>query len=173
MEALPHVRKFVLAGVIATVATLGTSAAAYGKGCSGSSSNPPSSVAQYVEQTPTACGQHAAGSGTQTRKVPKSIQQKIDKQGGEDAGTLTKIVSSEAYGAPQTKITVHKVTVHKKSNESKILSDSAKRQQNPLVASVGVITDGSEGRLIALIVLMAAVAAIVLISALRRRRVTR
>ena len=178
MEAVPHVRKLVLAGGIAVLATLGTSATAYGKGCSGNSNNPPSSVSQYVEQVPGACGSKAVSQGSQTRKVPKVIEQKIDQQGGDDATLLKEIVSSEKYGAPtQTKIKVTKVTVRKTKahGAKKILSDSERRSADtdPLTASVGVITDGSDGRLIALIVLMAAVAAIVVVSALRRRRVTR
>jgi len=183
MEAVPHVRKLVLAGGIAVLATLGTSAAAYGKGCSGNSNNPPSSVSQYVEQVPGACGSKAVNQGSQTRKVPKVIEKKIDQQGGDDASLLKEIVSSEKYGAPtQTKIKVKKVTVHKakakaKTNRGpkKSLPDSKTKpgDANPLAASVGVITDGSDGRLIALIVLMVAVAAIVVASALRRRRVTR
>ena len=188
MEAVPHMRKLVLAVGIAVLATLGTSAGAYGKRCSGNSNNPPSSVSQYVEQVPGACGSKSSGQGTQTRKVPKQIEQKINSQGGDDATLLKEIVSSEKYGAPtQTKIKVKKVkkikkvTVTKKGHGSKnIPSDSAvtpvtpvTKKSNPLAASVGVITDGSDGRLIALIVLMAVVAALVVVSALRRRRFTR
>jgi hypothetical protein len=173
MEAVPHVRKIVLAGGIAVLAALGTSATAYGGGCN---QNVPSSVAQYVEQTPSACGQHASGQGTKTRKVPKALQKKIDSQSGADASTLTKIVSSEAYGAPtNTKIKVTKVTVKKGKghSSSNIPQDSATKKSDPLTASIGVITDGSDGRLIALLVLMVGVAAVVVVSALRRRRVTR
>jgi hypothetical protein len=184
MEAVPHMRKFVLAGAIATVAALGTTAPAYGGGCSSNSSDPASSVAQYVEQQPTACGDQATGSNKQTRKVPKSLAKKIDRLGGKDADTLKKVVSSGTYGAPtqtpiKTKPAVkpkkkhHKVKAKpNRGSQKKILSDSETRS-NPLAASVGVITDGSDGRLIALIVLMVAVAGIVLVSAFRRRRVTR
>src|SRR5215204_1816168 len=124
MEAVPHMRKLVLAGGIAVLATLGTSAAAYGKGCSGNSSNPPSSVSQYVEQVPGACGSKATNQGTQTRKIPKAIEQKIDSQGGDDAELLKEIVSSETKGAPtQTKIKikvkVKKATVKKGRHGSK------------------------------------------------------
>ena len=180
MEAVPHMRKFVLAGGIAVLAVLGTSATAYGKGCSGNQ-NVPSSVAQYTEQQPTACGTLATGQGNKTRKVPKSLQKQIDSQGGEDAATITKIVSSESAGAPQTKIKVHKVKVKKvhKGGEgrgqtpTKVVSDAKRSQSNPLAASVGVITGGSDGRLIGLIVLMVGLAVVVVVSALRRRRVTR
>ena len=106
MEAVPQLRKLVLAGAIATVAALGTTATAYGGGCN---QNPPSSVAQYTEQIPQACGDKPTGSGTTKREVPKSIQKKIESQGGEDAQTLENIVSDESYGAPtQTKIKVPK-----------------------------------------------------------------
>jgi len=182
MEAVPHMRKFVLAGGIAVLAVLGTSATAFGKGCS-DNQNVPSSVAQYTEQQPTACGTHATGQGTHTRPVPKSLQKQIDSQGGEDAATITKIVSSESAGAPQTKIKVHKAKVkkvHKSGTKrggqtptKKVVSDAKRSQSNPLAASVGVITDGSDGRLIGLIVLMVGLAVVVVVSALRRRRVTR
>ena len=180
MEAVPHMRKFVLAGGIAVLAVLGTSATAYGKGCSGNQ-NVPSSVAQYTEQQPTACGTLATGQGNKTRTVPKSLQKQIDSQGGEDAATITKIVSSESAGAPQTKIKVHKVKVKKVhkggqgrgQTPTKVVSDAKRSQSNPLAASVGVITGGSDGRLIGLIVLMVGLAVVVVVSALRRRRVTR
>jgi len=183
MEAVPHMRKIVLAGGIAVLAVLGTSATAYAKGCS-DNQNVPSSVAQYTEQQPTACGTHATGQGNQTRKVPKTLQHQIDTQGGQDAKTITKIVSSEAYGAPtNTKIKVHKVKVkkvHKSGTKrggqtptKKVVSDAKRSQSNPLAASVGVITDGSDGRLIGLIVLMVGLAVVVVVSALRRRHVTR
>jgi hypothetical protein len=183
MEAVPHMRKLVLAGGIAVAASLGATGPAYGGGCSTSSSNPPSSVSQYVEQQPTACGNQATGQGgNSTRKVPKQIQSRIQKLGGNDATALTNIVSQQKYGAPtnsiKVKVKVKTVKNGKGSSQSKIVSDSGKRgasasHENPLAASVGVITDGSDGRLIALVVMMLAVAAVVVFSALRRRRVTR
>ena len=181
MEAVPQLRKFVLAGTIAALATLGTTATAYADDCP----NAPSSVQQYVECVPSASGgSQPTGSSKKTRPIPKPIEQKIDEQGGDDAGALKEIVSSEASGAPvQTQIKVNKAKPKAKpaqtnSNNSgtstpEIVSDAATRKSNPLAASVGVITDGSDGRLIALIVLMVGVAALVVFSALRRRRVTR
>jgi hypothetical protein len=186
MEAVPHMRKLVLAGAIASLTLLGTSTAAYGKGCPGNVKNPPSSVAQYTEQIPTACGSSATGGSSKSRSVPKSIERKIDSQGGQDAPLLKKIVSEKAYGAPETTIKVHKAKPKAKAKakvanvkRAKIVSDSAARKStpvaasNPVAASFGVITDGSDARLIALIALMVAVAAVVVFSALRRRRITR
>ena len=180
METVPQMRKLVLAGGIAVLATLGTGTA-YAGGCNQSSS---SAVQQYVEQVPGACGSKATNASTKTRKVPQALQHKIDSQGGKDAALITKIVSSEGYGAPvKTKLKVHKIKAKgqakgQAAKTKKILSDSATRKSNPVSsdpvsASFGVITGGSDGRLLALIGLMAAVAAIAIFSALRRRRSTR
>jgi hypothetical protein len=169
METVPHMRKLVLAGGIVLLATLGTGTASAG-GCNQSSS---SAVQQYVEQVPGACGSKATNASTKTRTVPPALQQKIDKQGGRDAALITKIVSSEGYGAPKTKLKVRKgIAKAQAAKTKKILSDSA-RKSNPISASFGVITGGSDARLLALIGMMAAVAAIVIFSALRRRRFTR
>lgn len=181
MEAVPHMRKLVLAGAVGILAALGTTAPAYGGGCSNSSSNPPSSVAQYTEQNVTACGDKPTSGSTTTRKIPKQLEQKIDSQAGADAPTIKAVVSQSNYGAPSTPIKAHKAKKHTKKTKNgkasnpgtkRIVSDSETRS-NPLAASVGVITDGSDARLIALIALMVAVAGIVVVSALRRRRVTR
>src|SRR3954462_11297460 len=80
METVPHMRKLVLAGGIAVLATLGTGTA-YAGGCNQSSS---SAVQQYVEQVPGACGSNAANASTKTRKVPAALQNKIDSHGGKD-----------------------------------------------------------------------------------------
>ena len=170
----------VLAGGIAVLATLAATAPASAGGCNQSSS---SAVQQYVEQVPGACGSKATGGSTKSRVVPKQLQQKIDSQGGDQATLITKIVSSEGYGAPSTKLKVKtkvkakgkvaKERAKARAKTKKILSDSATRTSNPVSASFGVITGGSDGRLLALIGLMAAVAAIVIFSALRRRRFTR
>ena len=175
METVPQMRKLVLAGGIAVLATLGTGTA-YAGGCNQSSS---SAVQQYVEQVPGACGSKPTNASTKTRKVPTTLQHKIDSRGGKDAALITKIVSSEGYGAPvKTKLKVHKIKAKgqakaQAAKTKKILSDSATRKSDPVSASFGVITGGSDGRLLALIGLMAAVAAIVIFSALRRRRFTR
>ncbi len=177
MDTVPHMRKLVLAGGIAVLATLGTGTA-YAGGCNQSSS---SAVQQYVEQVPGACGSKATNSSSKPRKVPQALQHKIDSQGGKDAALITKIVSNPGYGAPKTKLKAKaKVKAKVKGKVAKaqaktrkILSDSSTRKSNPVSASFGVITGGSDGRLLALIGLMAAIAAIVIFSALRRRRFTR
>jgi hypothetical protein len=174
MEAVPAVRNVILTTALAALVVLSASSPAFGKGCGGTGNNPPSSVAQYVEQVPTSCGSKATGTDSQTRKIPKAIEQKIDSQGGQDATLLKAVVSNSGYGAPTTKIKPQKKTNGKGSKgHNAMLSDAEARQSSPLAASLGVITDGSDARLIALVGMMLAIAAIVLVSALRRRRVTR
>ena len=178
METVPHMRKLVLAGGIAVLATLGTGTA-YAGGCNQSSS---SAVQQYVEQVPGACGSKATNSSSKPRKVPQALQHKIDSQGGKDAALITKIVSNPGYGAPQDEAEgaqgqgegqgegQGREGAGKDEEDPERLRDA---EVQPVAASFSVITGGSDGRLLALIGLMAAVAAIVIFSALRRRRFTR
>jgi cobalamin biosynthesis Mg chelatase CobN len=194
METGAKVRSFLAAGAVAALAALGASSPAYGGGCPGNLQNVPSSIQQYTEQNPTACGTHVSGSGTHHTKLPKTIQRKIQKQAPQDAAILTRIATSEAAGAPQTPTRSKRQTAPKANTKSKakgttkahakseamarsagykeIVSDSAKHS-NPLAASVAVVTDGSDGRLIAMLALMVGVAVILVVMAVRRRRLTR
>src|SRR3954452_12224214 len=134
METVPQMRKLVLAGGIAVLATLGTGTA-YAGGCNQSSS---SAVQQYVEQVPGACGSNATNSSSKPRKVPTALQQKIDSQGGNDAALITKIVSNPGYGAPKTKLKAKAKLTAKvaraRARTRQILSDSAARKSNPISA---------------------------------------
>ncbi len=167
-----RIRQLIVVCALAAVAALAAGSPAYGKGCPGNvKGDPASSVAQYVEQIPTSCGNHATGTGNRSTKLPRSIQKKIDQQGGSDATLLQNIATSESYGAPPQKIKSPKAQA-KADRHSKIVSDSAAtHSSNPLSASVSVVTDGSDARLIALVVLMVGIAVLVLATAVRRRRV--
>jgi hypothetical protein len=61
---------------------------------------PTSAIAQYIEMVPTASGSVAAGRGTGTAKIPPATERQIEEKSGANAKLLTKVVSSEAYGAP-------------------------------------------------------------------------
>jgi MYXO-CTERM domain-containing protein len=165
-----RIRQLVVVCAIVAVAALAAGSPAYGKGCAGNLTNEgPSSVAQYTEQIPTACGKHVTGTGKGTRKLPASTAQKIQEQGGSDATLLKNIATSAKFGAPTQKIKVKGGPKH-----NRFLGDrAATRSSNPLSASVSVVTDGSDARLIALVVLMLGIAVLVLATAVRRRRVTR
>jgi hypothetical protein len=171
MEANRRGRQLALAGAIAALAALAAGSPAYGKGCL--KNGGPSSVQQYVEQLPQACGSSATGTGQKQRKLPASIERKIQQQGGKQAQLLENIATSEQYGAPQQKIKVHKAKARLTRTQRKILTDSEARQSNALGASLGVVTDGSDSRLLALVILMVGITIFVLVTAVRRHRVRR
>jgi hypothetical protein len=171
METISHGRHLALAGTIAVLAALVAGSPAYAKGpCL--KNGGPSSVQQYVEQLPQACGSSATGTGNQQRKLPASIAHKIDQQSGNQATAdlLKNIATSQSYGAPTQKIKVrHKLS----ETQRNVLSDSKARHSSALSASVGVVTDGSDSRLLALVILMGVITVFVLVSAVRRHRVRR
>ncbi len=60
-----------------------------------------SSIAQYVEQVPSATGSVAVGRGSGTAaKLTPAAQKALSKSGGSDASTLQKVADSPQYGAP-------------------------------------------------------------------------
>jgi len=183
METRRHIRQLVLAGVIGGLAALTTGSPASAGGCSNTVHNGgPSSVRQYVEQLPGSCGPTASGVGKRKTTLPKSVKQKIHREAGKDAALIEKIATEEAYGAPQdqrkatakAKKSAKLRNKHESANKkiNKLLTDS-EDNSNPVAAAGGVITDGSDSRLIALVILMLGIAAVVLATAVYKRRSTR
>ena len=128
-------------------------------------------IDQYMEDVPTAGGAHhpgagaggTSGSGTSSPTAPTvslsgSVQTKLDKNGGDDAPLLNKIATSPSYGAPQ---------------ETSGAVPAATGSPGPLSAGVSAITDGSDGRMVGLLVALLAVTAISLgfAGASRRRTI--
>src|SRR5215211_1313407 len=170
METRRHVRQLAVAGAVAASFTLATGSPAAAGGCSGNiSGGGNAATAQYVEQLPTPCGNTASGTGNRKTKLPKSIERKIDSQGGSQAKILKELVTSEAKGAPQRKIKLRETKTTKRYR--KILVDAEKEQSNALSASFGVVTDGSDARLLTLLIVMIGTAVVVLGTAVRRRRI--
>jgi hypothetical protein len=164
-----RIRQLVIGCALLALSGLMAGSPAYGKGCANNvPSDASSSVSQYIEQLPTSCGNHATGTGKGSVKLPPSIQKKLETQGGSNAALLQRIATSESAGAPQQKIRVG----NRHNRHNRILSDAARKTSNPLSASIGVVTDGSDSRLLALVILMVGVAAVVLTAAIRRRRLT-
>jgi hypothetical protein len=168
MQKMGNIRRFVLAGAVCGAAALTATGQAAAKGCSGVNPNSvPSSVSQYTEMVPTSCGSAVSGSGTHKTKLPRGIQQKITKQGGSATTQtlLTNIATSEKYGAPLTLPKSHlKITKGPKTTTG---------GRSALSASVSVVTDGSDGRLIGLVALMACIAVVALGASVYRRRAVR
>lgn len=147
-----------LAVLFATVLTalIGTGTA-WGKCRHQPKGNP--AVQEYVEHIPTVCGPKASGRGGPTTSLPSTILRRLGS--GPDAALLRDVATSEKWGAPQTKI-------------RKFDSDGPTQTgRNPIAASLGAVTGGSNGRLIEVLALMAVIAAAAAGAHARRRRIGR
>ncbi len=171
----------VLAGVL-VFAGLTDAAAAKGR--------PPrpggsAAVAQYVEQFPTSSGSQATGVGkVQTKPLAPSLSRKLTTEGGSDAQLLQQVATSSAYGAPQHILHTKrpKTTIGGEGRgfgrgspfgdgargRGQIGGDATPRRA--LSAAVNVVSDGSDGRLIGLVVLLAAITAVAVAAAAYRQR---
>jgi len=140
----------VLAVVVAAVSGTGT---AFGKCRSFPKGNP--SLKEYVEDVPRIC----SPKGKKPVTLPPAIVRQLGT--GPEAELLRKAATSPEYGAPQTV----------RRNPGK-LSEASRRRvgPNPLAASFGVVTGGSNSRFILLLALMAGIAAVAGGTALYRRR---
>src|SRR5438093_5212102 len=103
MEAVRIARRLLLVSALGAAGALVASGSAGAKGCS-SGGGGSAAVAQYTEQIPTSCGPHVSGSGDKSTKLPRSIERRVDSQGGSQATILKRIATSQRYGAPQQKI---------------------------------------------------------------------
>jgi len=140
-------------------------------------------VSQYVEQIPTSSGPQATGIGKETFKpLPRRAKAKLVRQGGEDAPLLEKIATSSAYGAPQA--TKKKGGKGGKDDDPGAGAPAVVIRDDPrdlgdastseaLSAAVSVVTDGSDKRLLGLLIVMLLITATALASAGYRQRALR
>jgi hypothetical protein len=143
----------LLVVAIAAFSTLIFAGTAWGKCGHAKKGNP--SVREYVEQVPTSCGGRPEGHGTRTKSLPSTINRRLQ---GPDANLLRAIATSEALGAPVTRLR----------------GDARDRSSgNPLFASLGALGGGNNSRLLALLGLMGAIALVVLGLTAYRRRLSR
>lgn len=138
-------------------------------------------VAQYTEMLPSAGGGQAAGSSTQSHKLPAAIQAKLKREGGSAASSLEVIASSAAYGAPQATHQSKPATAPTKSagKGSKAIGKGAKTaghravadQANASAASAAA-TSAGHGYVLAVVLalVLLTVAAATVTFARRRRR---
>ena len=138
-------------------------------------------VAQYVEQLPTSSGSQAVGVGkVESKPLPRKIKQRLVAQAGADAPLLEQVATSSAFGAPQERLSTRPKGAREggrpgpgRSSEligTENLGDDTSATQ-ALDAAVSVVTDGSDTRLIGLVVFLAAITAAALASAAYRGRV--
>lgn len=141
-------------------------------------------VSQYVEHIPTSSGPQATGIGKERFKpLPRRAKAKLVQQGGEDAALLEKIATSSAYGAPQGTLGKGKKGGKDKDDpgaggaavvtrdDPRDLGDASTSEA--LSAAVSVVTDGSDKRLLGLLVVMLLITAAALASAGYRQRALR
>jgi hypothetical protein len=106
-------------------------------------------VDQYTEQVPTASGPTGTGhnsGGTGGATLPTSVQTQITDQGGNDKEILKQVATSPRYGAP---------SAQQPDEGQPIVSSSP----GALSAAVTAVSDGSDGRMIALLIALLATAA--------------
>jgi hypothetical protein len=168
------------------MASLGAAPAAFGGsdgGCSGGFSNGgPSAVAQYIEQVPTSCGSNASVAESKA-KLPRKVTKKLRRTGGSDAKQLETIATSTRYGAPSQTVTqtVKKSKAKAKAHARRQLKSElprsirhpGKTRVTALSGFGGVVADGSDSRLIALVAIMALTALAAGVTAIVRRRSSR
>jgi hypothetical protein len=177
----------LVAGVLLLVP--GSALAKNGPGNPGSSA----AVQQYVEQIPTSTGSHATGFGkTKTKPLAPAVQHRLTSEGGRDAPLLQQVATSSAYGAPQetlrTSVPVRQherpKVVHRGGRAKRAPSAPRSHVRLPdtrtkptpsrALSAVGsVVTDGSDGRLIALAIFLAVITATALGAAAYRQRAQR
>jgi hypothetical protein len=185
----PSGRRWIIGlAVCASVLTFASTAAAQ---------SPPSAIDQYVEDAPSAGGSTPKGNKPSTggsggagsapsgaTKLPPRVQTEITKSGGQDAELLTRIATAPEYGAPTPGLKADKNRRAKGRGSS-----SAKRTGqtlgevrgadprtdvsagDTLTAAVSAVQGGDAARLVALLLVLAAITIGALVTAgLRQRR---
>jgi hypothetical protein len=146
-------------------------------------------VAQYVEQIPTSSGSQATGVGkVKTKPLAPAIRHRLTKEAGADAPLLQQVATSSTYGAPQhvfhtsepAKAAVKAAVKAAIGGQGGALGTTTRRgkraiggdatPRRALSAAVNVVSDGSDGRLIGLVVLLAAITTVAVASAAFRQR---
>jgi hypothetical protein len=146
-----RVRRFVVLAVV--IAALSATGTAWGKCRPGHGG--PGAVKEYTEPIPTVCGPKTPGTGGGTTPLPPAVDRALGH--GSEAEILRKLSTDGNLGAPHGK----RHTADSKSLE--------KPGRNPLSVAGSVVTDGSDGRLIALLAIMGAIALVAGYAAYRRR----
>lgn len=154
--------------LLASAALLGTSEAAWATHVPGHPGQN-ASVAQYVEQIPTSSGSQAPGFGTTQRTtLPPAVEKRLTTEGGQDAPLLKEIATNSQYGAPQ-----RTTKLKRRPDAVAPAIDEAPPAGEMLSAVKSVVTDGSEGRLIALMIVLLAITGFAVAAAGYRQRATR
>ena len=133
-------------------------------------------VCQYVEQIPTSSGSQATGFGKpRSTPLPPAVKESLTRKAGADAPLLEQIATSSAYGAPQKKLRTAAPADPNERSDAEIGPAIEKDTSvgGSLSAAVDVAADGSNGRLIGLLIVLLAITGVALASAGYRQRAVR
>ena len=170
-----HVRRTLAAAVAAGTFLAGTQTAwadhnpGHASGCS-------AAVCQYVEQVPTSSGSQVAGvaSGKKAKKLPKAVETKLQTEAGKDAAVLQEVATASEYGAPQEELKLGPAEKRRlKEAEKTIKREEDVDLGGAVSAPVNVLTEGSDARLLGLVIVMALIALTTLTAAAYRQRTFR
>jgi hypothetical protein len=133
------------------------------------------STSSRIRTCPTRCtsgGTQATGFGKATKKpLSPTLKNELYQQAGDDAALLEDISTSSQYGAPQ------KTLRNKKKGGGKVVAIPKETEDTSATKALSavrtVVTDGSEGRLIALLVVLLAITGFAVAAAGYRQRALR
>ena len=135
-----------------------------------------SAVDQYVEQVPTSSGSQVSGlGGGKKRELPRAVEKELADKGGDDAAVLQDVATSSDYGAPQEqlkldekdKARLREAVTDLRGDDSRVDVESA------VSAPVSVLAEGSDRRLLGLVIVMALIALATVVAAAYRQRAVR
>jgi hypothetical protein len=123
-----------------------------------------SAVAQYRESIPTSSGPSFEGSdATRTTSLPPPVRATVTREAGRRAGLLVQVATSSAYGAPQERLPRARGTRPEGAGAGSAIAAAPGR----------LLESADRGRLLGLLVVLAAISAGAVVAASRSRRVTR
>jgi hypothetical protein len=125
-----------------------------------------SAISQYRESIPSASGPTLPSGSNSTRTpLPPAVTQKVLSQGGSDAPALKKFAEQSGFGAPK------RHSLPPVSPRQIVTEDQVATLPHAVFASAGnLVTDGQDGRVVGLLVVMGLLAVAAAFAAVWRRR---
>jgi hypothetical protein len=151
--------------VAACLLVLGAPAALAADKCT----NPNPAICQYVEDVPTSKGSKPTGVGKEkVNKLPRAVERELRKEGGALAPVLEEVATSTKYGAPEEL----KATKQEQKQVQKELRAAQVERGRPIPAALGAVSGSGDGRLLGLVIVMAAMTVGAVAAAVIRKRGT-
>jgi hypothetical protein len=159
----------ILSGTVVVAACLlifGAPAASAADKCT----NPNPAICQYVEDVPTSKGPKQTGVGKEkkVKQLPRSVEKKIREESPTLAPKLEEVATSTKYGAPEE----IKATKQEQKRVVKRLRAAEVERNRPIPAALGAVSGSGDGRLLGLVIVMAAMTVAAVAAAVIRKRGT-